>query len=98
MRLTFDQIKDITCGAVRILQEEKGLRFWRFTKEQEVMYYDTRALTGMNYQDRSTASAGVKFAFRTDSKKLLLSVEATAATSRFYYDFEVLVNGVVIGS
>ena len=98
MRLTFDQIKDITCGAVRILQEEKGLRFWRFTKEQEVMYYDTRALTGLNHQDRSTASAGVKFAFRTDSKKLLLSVEATAATSRFYYDFEVLVNGVVIGS
>ena len=98
MRLTFDQIKDITCGAVRILEEEKGIRFWRFTKEQEVMYYDTRVLTGMNYRDRSTASAGMKFAFRTNSTKLGLTVEATMATSRLYYDFEVLVNGVSVGS
>ena len=98
MRLTFDQIQSITCGAVRILQEEKGLRFWRFTKEQEVMYYDTRVQTGMNYASRSRASAGVKFAFRTDSKKLTLRVEAEPATSRTYYDFEVLVNGVTIGS
>lgn len=98
MRLTTEQIKSITCGAVRILEEEKGLRFWRFTKEQEVMYYDTRVLTGMNYRDRSTASAGVRFAFRTDSRKLALTVEATPATSRFYYDFEVLVNGVTVGS
>ena len=98
MRLTTEQIKSITCGAVRILEEEKGLRFWRFTKEQEVMYYDTRVLTGMNYRDRSTASAGVKFAFRTDSRKLALTVEAEMATSRYYYDFEVLVNGVTVGA
>lgn len=98
MRLTFDQIQSITCGAVRILQEEKGLRFWRFTKEQELMYYDTRKLTGMNYAGRSRASAGVKFAFRTDSKKLTLRVEAEPSTTRTYYDFEVLVNGVTIGT
>lgn len=98
MQLSFEQIKSITCGAVRILQEEKGLRFWRFTKEQEEMYYDTRVLTGMNYRDRSKASAGVKFAFRTDSRKLLLSVEAEKSTTRTYYDFEVLINGVSIGS
>lgn len=98
MRLNFDQIQSITCGAVRILQEEKGLRFWRFTKEQEVMYYDTRVQTGMNYAGRSRASAGVKFAFRTDSKKLTLRVEAEPSTTRTYYDFEVLVNGVTIGS
>ena len=98
MKLTFDQIKSITCGAVRILQEEKGLRFWRFTEEQEVMYYDTRVLTGMNYADRSKASAGVKFAFRTDSTKLSMWVEAEKGTTRTYYDFEVLVNGVPIGT
>lgn len=98
MRLTFDQIQSIACGAVRILQEEKGLRFWRFTKEQEEMYRQTRKLTGMNYAGRSRASAGVKFAFRTDSKKLTLRVEAEPSTTRTYYDFEVLVNGVTIGS
>jgi len=98
MRLTFDQIQSITCGAVRILQEEKGIRFWRFTKEQEVMYYDTRVQTGMNYAGRSRASAGVRFAFRTDSTKLFLSLEAEPSTTRTYYDFEVLVNGVTIGT
>lgn len=98
MRLNFDQIESITCGAVRILEEEKGLRFWRFTKEQEEMYYETRKLTGMNYAGRSRASAGVKFAFRTDSKTLTLRVEAEPSTTRNYYDFEVLVNGVTIGS
>ena len=98
MQLTVEQIKSITCGAVRILEEEKGLRFWRFTKEQEEMYYDTRALTGMNYAGRSRASAGVRFAFRTDSTKLHLSVEAEPSTTRSYFDFQVLVNGVSIGS
>lgn len=98
MQLTFEQIKSITCGAVRILQEEKGLRFWRFTKEQEEMYYHTRVLTGMNYAGRSRASAGVKFAFRTDSTKLSLCVEAEPSTTRTYYDFEVLVNGASIGT
>ena len=98
MKLTFEQIQAITCGAVRITQEEKGLRFWRFTKEQEVMYYDTRVLTGMNYKTRSNASAGVKFAFRTNSTKLSLCVEAEKGTTRTYYDFEVLVNGVSIGT
>ena len=98
MRLTTEQIKSITCGAVRILEEEKGLRFWRFTKQQEVMYYDTRVLTGMNYANRSRASAGVKFAFRTNSTKLHLCVEAEPATTRTFYDFQVLINGVPIGS
>ena len=46
----------------------------RFTKEQEVMYYDTRVLTGMNYRDRSTASAGVRFAFKTDSDYIAFDV------------------------
>ena len=98
MKLTLEQIKSITCGAVRILQEEKGVRFWRFTEEQEVMYYDTRVLTGMNYKTRSSASAGVKFAFRTNSTKLYLCVEAEKGTTRTYYDFEVLVNGVSVGT
>ena len=98
MQLTFEQIKSITCGAVRIEQAEKGLRFWRFTREQEEMYYPTRTATGMNYASRSRGTAGVKFAFRTDSTKLYLSAEAEKATTRMYYDFEVLVNGVSIGS
>ena len=98
MKLTIDQIKAITCGAVRILQTEKGLRFCRFTQEQEEMYYETRVLTGMNYKTRSSASAGVKFAFRTNSTKLSLCVEADKGTTRTYYDFQVLVNGTSIGS
>ena len=62
------------------------------------MYYETRTATGMNYAGRSRASAGVKFAFRTDSTKLFLSVDAEPSTTRTYYDFEVLVNGVTIGT
>ena len=38
MNLSFEEIKEITTGAVRITTEENGMAFMRFTKEQEELY------------------------------------------------------------
>ena len=38
MKLTFDQIKAITCGTVLIEQTDGGVQFHRFTQAQRDMY------------------------------------------------------------
>ena len=38
MLLRFSQIKEMTQGAVRIVREDTGIRFYRFTQEEEALY------------------------------------------------------------
>lgn len=100
MKLTYEQIKAITCGAVRILEEEGGLRFWRFTEHQEYLYTLPRPVIGKvkNYRPTSITSAGVRMAFRTDSSTLFLSVDVKKGCPRTFFSFDVVVDGKLIGS
>ena len=38
MNLKFEQIKNITLGAVSVEKENDKIRFHRFTEEQEILY------------------------------------------------------------
>ena len=38
MKLNFEQIKAISTGAVRFEEDESGIKFYRFTEEQEKFY------------------------------------------------------------
>ena len=38
MKLNIEQIRAISCGAVRVEETDFGVSFFRFTKEQEEMY------------------------------------------------------------
>ena len=65
MRLTFEQIKAITTGAVSIEQEENGIRFYRFNQQQRTLHQ--RRVTYLEEKLRSTA--GIQFFFRTTNFK-----------------------------
>ncbi len=93
MKLSFDQIKDIMTGAVRFEETEQALVPLRFTKEQEAVYEATSAGSLL----KCFASAGMKFWFKTDSKKLYLKVETAVAFSRKYFSYDVFVNGELLG-
>ena len=95
MQLTLDQIKAAAHGAVRILQEEAGISFFRFTEEQEALY----SARNPNFYSRTFCTAGVKLRFRTNSPRLILDGEMRKVqSSRTYYSLDVLADGKPVGS
>ena len=93
MKLSTDQIRSISMGAVRVEETENGVRLLRFTREQEELYKATSA----DFYKKSFATAGIRLAFETDSPSLFLKVNVTPGSSRKYFSFDVSVNGEIIG-
>lgn len=93
MVLDFNQIKAITCGAVRICQSDDGIRFYRFTQEQHQLY--SQKVIGLF--EKSQATAGVKLCFKTDSTKLFFKALFQNAYSRTYFSVDVFVDDKPVG-
>lgn len=93
MKLSLENIKEITMGAERIKEEDGLIRFYRFTETEEE-HYKAR---NTDYYHKTFAPAGIKLSFKTDSRRLFLSGEVARATTRSYYSFDVFVNGEVLG-
>ena len=92
MKLSADQIRSISMGAVRVEETENGIRLLRFTKEQEELYKATSA----DFYKKTFATAGIRLAFETDSPSLFLKVNVAPGSSRKYFSFDVSVNGEII--
>ncbi len=92
MRLSFETIQDCTCGAVRCENAEQGIRFYRFTPEQIEVYRNT------NYDGKSYAASGIRLRFITDSEELRLSGQTEPGSSRNYFSFDVLKDGVYLAN
>lgn len=94
MILSFEQIKEITSGAVQIERENDIIRFYRFTTEQAELYKNK------NYDlyKKVPATAGVKMCFTTDGESLEIEYGASIASSRTFFSLDVCVNGEYIGS
>lgn len=97
MKISYEQLKEITWGAVRLEQTPEGIRFWRFTKQQQEAYRPDRPETGMNYYSRALACSGMRFVFGTDSRKMKLKFLLEEATSRTFFCFEVFADGKPVG-
>ena len=93
MKLTAEQIRAVTTGAVRICEEGELVRLFRFTPEQEQLYRDR----GADFHAKALSSAGMRLCFRTDSRSLLLSVETARGSSRRFFSFDVFVDGEPAG-
>lgn len=93
MKLSLEQIRSITTGAVRVEDENGKCRFHRFTEEQTALYEEVSAREGRTFNERSKATAGVRLRFKTNSRKLKLAGEVSRCTSRTYYSFDIFVNG-----
>ena len=92
MKLTFEQIKQITVGAAYVEENEVGVGFHRFTKEQEDAYKSYSD----DFYKKCFAPAGVRIELVTDSEWLDLSVEITPS-SRSFFSHPIYVNKNLIG-
>lgn len=96
MKLNIEQIKNITVGAVRILEEQDGFHFYRYTEEQDRFYFD-RDREFPRFYAKSHATSGMRMTFRTDGSAISIKGKVSAGTSRSYYSLDVLVNGSAVG-
>ena len=94
MKLSFDCLKTLITGAVRYEERGKKLRPLRFSAEQERMYY----AVDPSFDKKTLSTAGVKAEFFTNSKTLTVEVEAYPSSSRYFFDFDVTVNGELVES
>ena len=84
MKLTLEQIKSITVGALRVYEDEQGIRFQKCTEAQVSAWYARSETLGY----RAETTTGIRLDFHTDSKTLTVD----AATNDNY---EVHINGLV---
>ena len=92
MKLTFEQIKALTKGAVRIFEEDGWVCFRRFTEEQEKLYEQVST----DFYGKTFATAGVRLEFLTDSRSLAMTYSASSSSSRRYFNCDITVNGQLV--
>ena len=92
MKLTYDQIRAITTGAVEFEETEDYLLPHRYTAAQRdfFLYNEVR-------HQRCTSTAGICFHFDTDSTTLTLDVECRYNNVRNFFSFEVFADGKLVG-
>ena len=93
MKLSIDQLRSVTHGALRLEKTDIGVRFWRMTEEQIQWYRDRgdehQALGAMQ-------SAGIRLAFWTDSRAVTFGATLWPDTSGIYGGFDVCEDGAMI--
>ena len=88
MKLTENQIKEITTGAARIVYKDGKYHFFRFNDRE----------AGVINHPFVLATAGIRMRFKTDGKVLKLKVHTEKATDiRSYFSFDIFVNGSLAG-
>ena len=88
MFLTFEQIKSVTQGAVRILSENGKYRFFRLTQQETE--------TAENLYASETA--GIQMKFRTDGSILKMKIRAEREIpGRTFFFFDIIVNNQLTG-
>ena len=89
MKLNYEQIKSAAWGVARVEEKDGYIRLLRFTKEQEELYKTVKE----DFHNKTFATAGVRLAFRTNSKKLYFAALFEQASSRSYFAIDIKVNG-----
>jgi len=93
MQLSFDEIRQITCGAVDMTREKNGIRFYRFTREQMELY----AIKNRDFYLKALSTAGITLSFKTNSRKLVLKTLIEHTIGRKFFSVDVYVNGSFLG-
>ena len=94
MHLTWEQICATVHGAAYAEPVGESLGLFRFTKEQEKLYAEK---SWPSLYRRTFATAGITLEFDTDSEKLCLSVEVSAACGYRWYNHSIFVNDLRVG-
>ena len=93
MKLDFEQIKSITCGAESVRLENGEYRFYRFN-DKEIEFYKTSP-----FYTKAFATSDVEMNFETDATAIsLCGVARVAVSYRTWYSVEIFSNGERIGT
>lgn len=84
MKLTLDQIRSVTVGALVIDEREDGIHFHKCTEKQETAWYAIREILGF----RAETTTGIRLDFVTDSPTFSFTVKEGAK-------FEVHIDSVL---
>ena len=69
MKLTFEQIRSVTNGALRVTEEADGVHFYKCTEQQTAAWYSFSEMLG----NGSRCTTGVRLDFITNSKSFSFS-------------------------
>ncbi len=93
MVLTREQLLDITCGVVDIVETDGKFQFRRFTEEQTKYYAIYR---DEEYAKKTLTAAGVRFAFETDSKRFGFECDIAHVRCCAFGYFDIYVNNALV--
>lgn len=91
MKIGIDTLKTLITGAARFKEENGTLIPLRFTEAQEQMYFES----DRGFYNKTFSTAGVKAEFFTNSSSLTLTAEASPSSSRYFFAFDVCVDGTL---
>ena len=84
MKLSFEQIKSVTVGALNVWEEDGAIRFAKCTPKQIEAWYKIDSVLG----ERSEATTGIRLDFHTNSKTF-------AFTSKTIGNYEIYIDNVL---
>lgn len=93
MHLTFENIKSITHGAVKITECDGKINFSRFSDEQ----YEFYNATNKSFAGKTLCTASVILDFYTNSRTLLINWGARKTGTRNYCTMDIYEDGVMVG-
>ena len=91
MKLSLDQIRSMTHGALSVTEENGIFTFHRFTDYQADLYE-----TINDFRVKVPATSGVRLEFVTDASKFSFDYKINIASSRRFYYFDVFVDGIMM--
>ena len=100
MKLTLEQIREITTGAVWVKEDGEGVRFCRFTGEQLEAHAQRNRRESMEIPlYMYYTGAGIRLCMRTNSTTLFLRAVCVGRNPAInnYFSFDVFANGVPVG-
>lgn len=94
MKLSVEQIRAISRGAVRVEETDGKVCLYRFTKEQEELY----KVRSTDFYNKTFATSGIVLEFLTDSSTISMEVETAPGSSRKYFEHSIYINDVKYAS
>lgn len=91
MKLTLEQIRSITHGALSVTEKNGIFTFHRFTDYQAKLYEDIN-----DFRVKVPATSGVRLEFVTNAEKFSFDYNINIASSRRFYYFDVFVDGIMV--
>jgi lysophospholipase L1-like esterase len=91
MQADIELVRKITCGALRVAEENGAIVFHRFSEEQRKVYESNHG-----FWLKTFADSGIRLEFATDAAKFAMRGRVAEASSRAFCFFDVCVNDALV--